>query len=430
VTARVAERAPDVAAPEGVIEDATCLGCGCACDDITVIVRAGRIAEARAACALGRAWFGDGTAPARARSGGRDVGADTALADAARLLDSAARPLVYLATDLSCEAQRAAAAIADRLGAMLDSLTTDTVAVGILAAQRRGRATATLGEIRHRADVMVFWGVDPDVSYPRYTSRYAPLPAGMHIGGGRAARAVVAVDIGPTVGPSDADVRMGLSADEELDAIAWLRMLVKHGDARYDGRPELAELSRRLLAARYAVIVYDAEPVTGRDPGRAEGLIALVQELNAFTRAAVSALRGGGNRSGADAVLMWQTGFPMAVDFARGTPRYRPHEGARATLARGDVDVALVAGRADGLPAPVGAALAGARVVCIGPFATSSAVAAEVAIDGGVAGIHEGGSAVRMDDVPLPLRPALDGPPSTAGLLRALAARLGTRRGA
>ena len=41
----------------------TCLGCGCACDDITVVVQRGRVAEAQQACALGAAWFGDGRIP-------------------------------------------------------------------------------------------------------------------------------------------------------------------------------------------------------------------------------------------------------------------------------------------------------------------------------------------------------------------------------
>jgi len=47
-----------------------------------------------------------------------------------------------------------------------------------------------------------------------------------------------------------------------------------------------------------------------------------------------------------------------------------------------------------------------------------------VAIDTGVAGIHEGGTAFRMDDLALPLRPALSGPAVATDVVRALAARL------
>ena len=34
------------------VANVTCLGCGCACDDITVVVKQDRITEARNACAL------------------------------------------------------------------------------------------------------------------------------------------------------------------------------------------------------------------------------------------------------------------------------------------------------------------------------------------------------------------------------------------
>ena len=56
-----------------MLRHTTCLGCGCACDDIDVVVRDGRIVDARNACALGVAWFGDGRVPARGRAAGRDV---------------------------------------------------------------------------------------------------------------------------------------------------------------------------------------------------------------------------------------------------------------------------------------------------------------------------------------------------------------------
>src|SRR5438034_8616101 len=80
-------------------------------------------------------------------------------------------------------------------------------------------------------------------------------------------------------------------------------------DARF--RPAV-ELARRMTGARYVVIVADGEPgLTPVDPARAEALVTLAQALNGPTRCALSTLRGGGNRSGADAVLTWQTGFPF-----------------------------------------------------------------------------------------------------------------------
>src|SRR5439155_287468 len=157
----------------------------------------------------------------------------------------------------------------------------------------------------------------------------------------------------------------------------------------------------------------------------AEALVTLAQALNAPTRCALVVLRGGGNRSGAEAVLTWQTGFPFAVDFAPGYPSYRPRPGARGLLAVGELDAALVIGSPASLPEPMATGLAPLVTVAIGPRVSAASFQPAVAVDTGVAGIHEGGTAFRMDDVPLPLRPVLTGPPTTAGALRSLRKRLG-----
>ena len=137
------------------------------------------------------------------------------------------------------------------------------------------------------------------------------------------------------------------------------------------------------------------------------------------------------NRSGADAVMTSSTGFPMAVDFARGYPCYRPYDGnAGGRLARGEVDLVVVLGSPSLVPAELLALMAPLPCVAIGPRASQGALAGSaIVVDTGVAGIHEGSLALRMDDVPLPLRPPLDGPPQAAVVVRAIRERLRARAG-
>ena len=413
-----------------VVENAVCLGCGCACDDIGVVVEGGRIVEARNACALGLRWFGDGSLPG-AVLGGRSNAIEDVVGEIAELLHSARAPMVYLAPDLTSEAQRAAVAIADQLHAFVDGVTSATASAGILAAQRRGRAGATLGEIRNRADVLVFWAVDPARSYPRFQSRYAPDPAGVHVPNGRADRTVIAVDVGSQRGPDDADVRIQMTAEEESLFLASLRGYLAGrtlGGASIVAR--VTELAARLNRARYAVIVTDAESVpedVATPARRADSLIALTQSLNAATRGSLCALRAGGNRNGADTVLTWQTGFPMAVDFSRGAPRYTPEDAALSRLARGAFDAVLLVGATNALPDAVASAIQGVRTIAIGPRASESAVHASIRIDTGVASIHESGLAFRTDDIPLPLRAVLPTPRDTASLLGALGVALAAK---
>lgn len=407
-----------------VFRSVTCLGCGCGCDDLEVRVRDGRIAAVSPPCPIAERWFGDGTAPAEMLVDGKPVSLERAVEAAAALLRGAARPMVLLAPDLTTEAQRGAIALADALGAEADGSTSESAAAGVLAAQRRGRATATLGEIRNRADVVLFWAVDPTERYPRYLERYAAARSSTHVG----RRTLLSVSVGPARGPAEADVSVEFSPEREVDALAVIRAV-----ARGQQFPELSEelrpavaLAERLLRGRYVALVHDAEPGrTPRDDQRSESLLALAQLLNGPTRAALSSLRAGGNRSGAEAALTWQTGYPMRVSFRAGYPRYRPGRSGLERLRSGGADAVLVAGSAAALgngPLPLDAVPS----VLVGPGA-SAVAGARVAIDTGVAGIHEAGIGYRMDDVPLPLTPVLAHPRRAADtlglLLRAVRAQ-------
>jgi formylmethanofuran dehydrogenase subunit B len=419
-----------VTAPS-VVEPVTCLGCGCACDDVKVRVSAGRIVDVAPECPVARAWFGDGSVPDKVLRRGAAVGLEDAVTEAANLLArSAGRALVYLAPDLSTQAQRTAVALADRLRAGVDSATSEPAAAGLLAAQRRGRAAATLGEIRNRADLVLFWGVDPAARYPRYLSRYALDPEGSHVSGGRRGRKVISVHIGTARGPSGAELEVTLDPADEIGALSVMRATVL-GNALGELPPGLqgaARAAEALLKARYVALVHEAEPSElERDDFRAEGLIALVQALNGPTRAALSSLRGGGNRPGAESVLTWQTGYPLAVDFTSGVPRYTPAARGLASIGSGATAAVLIAGSAAGLGVDTSAALGRVPTVVIGPRASEVPFAPHVAIDTGVAGIHEAGTAYRMDEVPLPLRPPLTGPRSAAGTLEALLAAVDAR---
>ena len=409
-----------------VVEDVTCLGCGCACDDIRVTVQDGRIVEADRACPLGAAWFGDGSLPGEAAIDAQRAPIDAAIASAADLVRAAKRPLVYLAPGVTNEAAREAVALADVIGAALDSVTSSTVMGAVLAAQERGRASATLGEGRHRADLVVWWGVDPAHRYPRYVERYIP-----------ASRTAIAVDIGERLAPADTDRRFLLPAEDEIATLAALRALVGApggGAVPHDRDPLVAAIWARarvlasaLMAARYVLIVADPEPApdmgaAASDHARMSALIALAQVLNGPTRAALTLLRGGGNRSGIDAVLTSQTGYPAAVDFSRGVPRYRPFDGGALQLAaRGEVDAAVVVGYLDAVPAEVAAFVRTVPAVVIGPDASAMTLGQRcVAIDTGLAGVHDAGTVLRLDDVPLPARAVVSGPPAAAGVVKAV----------
>jgi formylmethanofuran dehydrogenase subunit B len=177
------------------------------------------------------------------------------------------------------------------------------------------------------------------------------------------------------------------------------------------------------------VVVADgdaAEEDASVDRQRADALIALSLALNASTRGALSLLRGGGNRSGADAVATWQTGFPLGIDFTRGYPRYFPWSGtAFSRISRGEIDAVLIVGRGAAVPASLREMLASITTCVIGPDASESAFSKGAAVvDTGLPGLHAEGTVLRMDDVPLPVRAIFRGETDAEVITRALCERI------
>jgi formylmethanofuran dehydrogenase subunit B len=266
---------------------------------------------------------------------------DEAVERAAELLTSARLPLFYGLVDSTVEAQRQAAGLADLLRGILDVATSASHAGSAAAYERLGTLTASLGDVRQRAHLVVFWGCDPDGAHPGFRERYAPARPG---------RVSVAVDVGGAHGPQHVDERLAIPPAREIDALLALRAFVRgrRVEPRGNDLPleGLRALAARLAACGYGAILSDGDPpATRRNPERALALAALVRDAHRRSRLRLIAVRAPGNAVGAENVLTWQTGFPSALSFARGYPRYGPGEfDAETVLVRGDVDAALVVG--------------------------------------------------------------------------------------
>ena len=213
-----------------VVEDVTCLGCGCLCDDIALTVAGGRITEARNACEIGAA----GSSPTGRRTGwtaatidGRVADRGEALDRAAEILGRAKAPVVLGLTRTSTETVGVAVAIADRIGAVMGLGRAGEAISRTLAVQRVGKVSASLGEVKNRADVVVFWGVDPVVTHPRHFERYSVDPPGRFVPRGRAGRTVMVADLERTATAERADLFLKLAPEGEYATLWTLRALVR-----------------------------------------------------------------------------------------------------------------------------------------------------------------------------------------------------------
>jgi formylmethanofuran dehydrogenase subunit B len=109
-----------------IVKNATCTFCGCVCDDMELHAEGDRIVKAKNACSLGDAHFKYHTAEHRypdALVDGKPATVDAAVEAAADFLYKANMPLVYGLSNVTCEAQRGAVALAEMIGGVVDSHT-------------------------------------------------------------------------------------------------------------------------------------------------------------------------------------------------------------------------------------------------------------------------------------------------------------------
>lgn len=329
---------------------------------------------------------------------------------AANLLLQARLALVYGLVNSTVEAQREAARIADLLRGVIDSAASPGHQGAQAAFELEGSLTASLGEMKRRANLVVFWGCDPDRIFPGFLDRYAPARAG---------RLRISVDVGEGLGPDGVDERVALPPGREIEALLALRALVRGRRVEAERAVALGlevdplrRLARQIANCGYGAIVSDADPPSDRrDPERAGALGALVRDARGKARLRLVGVRRPGNPVGAESVLTWQTGFPGAISFASGAPRYGPGEfTGEAVLARGEVDAALVVGAdpAAFLSAPALQTLNRLPTVFIGgadaPGHGSASIRIATAPFGATAG-----HVFRMDGVALRQRPAQGG---------------------
>jgi formylmethanofuran dehydrogenase subunit B len=422
-----------------VVEHATCTFCGCVCDDIDLTVEGNRITKAKNACVLGKAWFlehqWDDARP-EAMVAGQPVTTAVAIEEAARLLAAARYPIVYGLSDTTVEAQRVAVEIADRLGACLDTTTSVCHGPSGIAFQAVGEPTCTLGEIKNRADMVIFWGGNPAESHPRHFTKYSVTPKGMYIPNGRKDRYVVLVDVRRTPSARAADLFLQVKPGKDFELLWALRGLVKGVaiDPAIEAETGIAlatleALVERMKRARFGVFLFGMGlSMTRGKHYNAAAILALARDLNQFTRFLAKPMRGHGNVTGADNVVSWSTGYPFGINLGRGYPRFNPGEFTTVDLlARGEADAALIisADPAANFPQVAIEHLKRIPVVVLDPTLSATARIARVAITTATYGINVAGTVYRMDDVPIRLRPALPSRyPSDEEVLRAIARRI------
>ncbi|GAC1334575.1 MAG: formylmethanofuran dehydrogenase subunit B [Isosphaeraceae bacterium] len=307
--------------PDPSVLHVVCPACGCLCDDGSLTIAKDRIIAFEALCPKGLAWFqveGQSLEGPGATINGIPSSLESALDRVVELLRRSVAPILLGLNLAGIETQRVAVALADCLKARVHL--GGSLAV-TRAFQNVGRVSSTLGEIKQRAEIALFWFVDPVSTHPRFLERFF---------GGVPKCKLVVVDQQANATAAFTDRLILISPGNAVETIQAVRARLA-GIVPID--PIVEELAEMIDEAAYGVMFYDSATLSQVE---AEEIFLLTRELNGNGRRFVAMeLGSSGNSAGADAVLTWQTGYSSAVDFSTGHPR--PFLGDWA-----DTDLALV----------------------------------------------------------------------------------------
>jgi len=284
-----------------------------------------------------------------------------------------------------------------------------------------GKVTCTLGEVKNRADFIVYWGGNPAECHPRHFTKYTLMQKSKFLPRGRKDRTMVLVDIRETKSAGAADIFLQIRPGKDFEVLTILRAMVK-GERVNEAmiaetgltKEQLQDFVDRMKRAKFGVMFFGMGlSMTRGKHMNSAAILTLAAELNAFTKFVAMPMRGHGNVTGADVIMRWTTGYPFGINFNRGYPRYNPGEFSTVDLlVRGDADAALILGADPGatMPQPAIDHLARIPTIVLDPKVTHTSRLARVHITTAVTGISAPGTGYRMDEVPLPLRPALKSP--------------------
>lgn len=413
------------------IRNVICPGCGACCDDIQIdFIGNGNAKEKgnedqpdliiKNACKMGHAKFLQATSDRRIRvplirdhqdrDKFRKASWDEAPEKAGRILAIARRPLIFLGSDITCEAMQVGLLLGEYLGGVVDSSTSVGNGPTVMGVQEAGQVGATAGLSKIRSDLAVYWGANPLESMPRHMSLYAIYPRGYWTRRGRSDRTIITVDPRRSITADMSDFHIQLNAGTDYELLSALLTLL-HGRSPHPSVEKVTGISidqmneiLEIMKSCNCGVIYLGSGIASSNGmhRNVELALHLAAELNEFTKFVIGPLSDNSNTCGFNQIASALYGFPFGLDFSRGYPRYNPGEYTTVNLLRErDIDAALlVSSNLDAhLPAACAEYLAEIPTVCIDVIPGPMTLLADVVLPGVIDAIECEGTLHRFDGV-------------------------------
>jgi formylmethanofuran dehydrogenase subunit B len=299
---------------------ATCPACGLLCDDL-------RVSNAipisvKNGCPKSQIFFTQAVSNTSPSMFGVDCDLNAAVKAAAKILHESKQPL-FAGLGTEVQGMRSVMALAEKAGATLDHMHSESTVRNTLAMQNSGWQTTTLTEVKNRADLIVAIGTDIVTSHPRFFEKLVwnadtlfnkATPEVIFLAATGNTSAGISPDgHAPTVVTAEtADLPAIMSA---LNALALNKTL----DADHIAGVSLAVLQNILVkikAAKYAVIVWSVGSLKiSHAELTVQSITQLIATLNENTRVTGLPLNSGDGDSSVNNTSAWLSGYPTRSRF-------------------------------------------------------------------------------------------------------------------
>ncbi|MCI5867538.1 MAG: formylmethanofuran dehydrogenase subunit B [Methanosphaera sp.] len=407
------------------IRNCSCSYCGNNCDDITYLLKDKKIVAVRHACRLGASKIINDEDqrllnPMIRNEEGilKEVSWDEALNKAASLLKESVRPLFYGWGETSVEAIKCGIKVAQKTGAVMDNQSTICHGASIQAFQNIGHPVMTLGEVKNRSDVIIYFGTNPMDDHPRHLSRYSAFPKGFFRENGRDDRTIITIDPKYTNTAKVSDRVISYAMGEDYAFLNALRVAIQSKEIKSEEiagikREEIYELAEIMKNAENGALFFGLGLTQSEMKRNIDILIQIVEDLNAYSKWSMLPMRGFFNVNGFNIAMTTETGYPYGVDFARGYPRYMIGETTTIDLLnRREVDffAAIAADPVIQFPGHSIKHLANIPTVQIDTHWGPYTEIADVVLPSTRVGVETAGTGYRMDSVPIYMKKVIEKP--------------------
>ncbi len=405
--------------------DTTCRGCSLLCDDLTISISEQESIQCENGCSIAEKWF-----QTALHAGREEHHIDASIKTAKKWLQEAGSTLICGLEGLTLQAEADLISLAKKEQAFLSA---ETSPDKISAYQRYGSASCTLGEVRQRANFILVGNIDLLSTWPRFEQQILSKKS-RFLSPEKTRQLVFLGDANLLKDPSRYSEVIDVPQDQLDQAIVLLRRFCKNDSEKIDSRnkndeielksdviTQIQQLAEQLLAVEYPVLFHDDSLA------QKQFLWAkLVSEVNQKSRLHSLTVSAGRAKGSASETILAMTGFPDYITFRNEEVLHDCHRYQAARLIENnEIDLILHAGDllSEKWSNVFQKLTSSGRLIVIhsGIAKLPQFDASTIEILTQVPGIHEAGTTIRCDGVPLPLRSVTCSPlQSVSGIIKSL----------